>query len=454
LKIESQSLDNREVELTIEVPQERIHPAMQSAARRLASRTQFPGFRPGKVPYEIVVRKFGEEAVFEEALENLGQDVYRQALEDTKLEPYAPGSFEQVVTRTPLVLRYKVPLAPEVEMGPYKDLRIPFEVPQVEDKAVEDVMEDLRQRQALIEEAKRPAQLGDVVVLDLRGELPEADEGSNPVVLDEHGVSVLVDEATDFPVPGIAQHLLGIGAGEERAFEFSFPEDYSNEALRNRRARFQLKCQEVKSRLVPTWSDDLARAVGDFQDLLDLRIKVRQNLQEQSLRRSNADYAEKALGAVVEASKISYPPFLLEQEIDDMVGELGRRLAAEKLSLDDYLKIEGKTTEALRNELKPRAEERLKRALVLGKIVDLEGLDVQADEIATELDRLSAPWKESQKVRQALDNPSGRRRVAVDLLTGKSLRRLVAIAKGEAASAPEEAADPHPTEIGENKEPV
>jgi len=391
LKIESQSLDNREVELTIEVPQERIHSAMQPAARRLASRTQFPGFRPGKVPYEIVVRKLGEEAVFEEALENLGQDVYRQALEDTKLEPYAPGSFEQVVTRTPLVLRYKVPLAPEVEMGPYKDLRIPFEVPQVEDKAVEDVMEDLRQRQALIEEAKRPAQLSDVVVLDLRGELPEADEGSNPVVLDEHGVSVLVDEATDFPVPGIAQHLLGIGAGEERAFEFSFPEDYSNEALRNRRARFQLKCQEVKSRLVPAWSDDLARAVGDFQDLLDLRIKVRQNLQEQSLRRSNADYAEKALGAVVDASKISYPPVLLEQEIDDMVGELGRRLAAEKLSLDDYLKIEGKTTEALRNELKPRAEERLKRALVLGKIVDLEGLDVQADEIAIELDRLSAP---------------------------------------------------------------
>jgi trigger factor len=453
LKIESQSLQNREVELTIEVPEERVYSAMQTAARRLAGRTRFPGFRPGKVPYDIVLRKFGEDAVFEEALESLGQEVYRQALDETKLDPYAPGLFDKVVTRSPLVLRYKVPLAPEVDLGPYKDLRIPFEAPTVEDQAVDEAMEDLRQRQALIEEAKRPAQLTDVVVLDVHGELLDPEEGKNPVMLDEHGISVLVDEATDFPVPGIVQHLLGLNAGEEKSFEFTFPEEHSNEGLRGRRARFQLTCQEVKSRLVPAWSDDLARSVGDFQDLLDLRIKVRQSLQDQATKRSNAEYADKVLARVVETSKISYPPVLLEKEIEDMVGELSRRLAAEKLSMQDYLKIEGKTAEQLRDELRPRAEERLQRALVLGKIVDLEGLDVEAEEIATEMDRLSAPWKESQKVRQALDNPTGRRRIALDLLTEKSVRRLVAIAKGEAESPAGEIPAPNHTS-DESKEPA
>ena len=110
MKIERQDLENRQTELQIEVASDQLQTAMQAAARRLSQGTKIPGFRPGKAPYEVIVGKFGEDVIFEEALERLGQEIYRDALEEEKIEPYAPGSLEEVIREDPLKLRYIVPL--------------------------------------------------------------------------------------------------------------------------------------------------------------------------------------------------------------------------------------------------------------------------------------------------------------------------------------------------------
>jgi trigger factor len=453
LKIETQALEDRQVELTVEVPGDRLQAAMRSAARRLSRQKHIPGFRPGKAPYEIVVRKLGEETVFEEALESLGQEVYGQALESTELEPSAPGSLEEIVSRDPLVLRYTVPLVPEVDLDDYRDLRLPFEQPDVTDEAVEEVMDNLRQRQALIEPADRPAGPSDVVLLDVRAELLDPQEDENLTLLSEQGVSVLVDDETDWPVRGVAEHLTGIVAGQEKDFEHTFPDDYPNETLRGRRASFHVKCLEVKSRLVPDWTDDLARTLGGFEDLLDLRLKVRENLREQARQQAEAEYARQVVEAVVKRASVRFPPVLLEQELDDMIRDLDHRLQKQKLSLSDYLTIEKKSLEDLREELKPQAVERLQRALVLGKVVEAEGLDVEDQEVASELDRMSAPFEEqAHEVRQALDNPAGRRRIALNVLTDKAVERLIAIARGEADGAEEPEAESPQTSDQETQE--
>ncbi|HHH83350.1 MAG TPA: hypothetical protein ENL35_10225, partial [Chloroflexi bacterium] len=246
LKIEKQALEDRQVELTVEVPRERLEGAMRAAARRLSQQTKIPGFRPGKAPYQIVLSKFGEEAVFEEALETLGQEVYHHALDESEIDPFAPGIMDEIVSRDPLIIRYTVPLAPEVTLGDYRELRIPYETPEIQDDAVEEVMEGLRERQALIEPVDRPAQPGDVVVLDIYGELTSPEEGEDPVLVDAKGVSVLAEEKTTFPIPGVLQYLEGLEAGGEVTFEHIFPDDYESEDLRKRAARFTIKCVEVK----------------------------------------------------------------------------------------------------------------------------------------------------------------------------------------------------------------
>jgi trigger factor len=442
LKIESKELEERQVELIVEVPDDQLRQAMRSTARRLSKETKIPGFRPGKAPYEVVLTKFGEETIFEEALDTLGQEIYRTSLEETELEPYAPGVFNEVVSREPLTLRFTVPLAPVIELGAYRELRVPYEAPQVTDEALEEALEELRQRQALIEPAERPAQDGDVVVLDAYGELVDDGSEEDKRLLDTKGVSVLVEEDTDFPVEGVYEHLKGLSAGEERSFEYTFPDDYQAEDLRGRKARFDLKCLEVKSRLVPDWSDDLAKTIGEFESLLDLRVKLRESLQKQAERDAEGEYTEEVVEQLVQQASVSYPPAVLEEETERLLRDLSVRLHSQNLTLEDYLKVESKSLDDLRKELEPDARERIARGLILGEIVDQEGLDVEDVEIEDEIKRIVEPLgaEGTQELRKAFQSDAGRRRVALDLLTEKAVERLLAIARGEQIEPPAEKA--------------
>ncbi len=154
---------------------------------------------------------------------------------------------------------------------------------------------------------------------------------------------MLVEEETDWPVPGVAQHLVGLSAGDEKSFEYTFPDDYPTEDLRGKSANFHVTCLDVKSRLVPEWSDDLAKTLGEFENLLDLRVKVREQLKAQLDQQTNSEYAQSVIEKAVEGAEVTYPPVLLDREIDDLIHDLGHQLERQKLTLEDYLKIENKT---------------------------------------------------------------------------------------------------------------
>jgi trigger factor len=225
---------------------------------------------------------------------------------------------------------------------------------------------------------------------------------------------------------------MGMESGQEASFEYTFPEDYPTEDMRGKKATFQITCQEVKSRHVPEWSDDLARSIGDFDDLLNLRIQVRKDLTAESERQAEAMHARQVVEAVVEGATITYPPMLLEEEQSNMLRDLERRLRLQNLSLEDYLKIEKKTKEEFIEELEPQARERLKRALVLGKVVEVEELEVAGKEIDDEVEKIVSQLGDtSEKTKQLFDNPSGRREIEIDKLTEKAIQYLVAIAKDE-----------------------
>lgn len=458
MKIQSDELESRQTQLTIELPDDRVQAAMRAAAKRLAKNTSVHGFRPGKVPYNVLLSKLGEDVIFDEALEKLGQEIYREALDQAEIEPYAPGSLDEVVSRDPVVLRYTVPLAPQVDIGDYRDIRIEFEETQVEDSAVDAFMEDLRQRQALIEPVEREIQSGDVAIVDIHGDLiGESEEDST--LLDEKDVSILIEEDYNWPVPGISDHLIGLSAEEEKEFEYTFPEDYANEEMQGKAANLRIRVKEVKSRLVPEWTDDLAKNVGDFDDLLSLRIQVRENLEAEAERHSRAEYVSKIMQALVDGSQVSYPPVLLSNEVEEMERELGQRLRAQNLNLEDYLKIEGKTHEELHQELEPQAEERLKRALTLGKVVELEKIEVEDSDIDAEIEKLIGSFEneaDKENARKVFDNPVGRNRINLDLISDKAVERLLAIAKGEIENqedVSEKPSEPEEVEQEKNQSP-
>lgn len=441
LKIETHTHADRTLHMTVEVPEERVRPALQAAARQISKRYPVAGFRPGKAPYEHVVRQFGERAVYEAAIDELGQKVYAEALDQEKIEAYGPGSLEDMQLK-PMVLKFTVPLKPEVDLGDYRALRLPYTAPVIADEEVQRVLDTLRERQAVLEPVERPAAPGDVAILDINAFL---NEGLNPsdFLMTDKDVSVQLDAQADWPMPGFAAQVTGIAAGETRKFDLAFADDYANESLRGQTAHFEVVCKEIKSRTLPEWNDDLAKEVGDFQTLDELRARVRSDLEKQASRAADREYADKVLEQLVGQSTITFPPVLLEQEVDDLLADLDNRLREQRLTLDDYLKIEKKTREMLREEYKPRAEARLKRALVLGRVVELDQLEVQPHEVVGEIDRMSvALGEQAGQMRTYLNSDRARQSLTLDLLTNKAVERLVAIAKGEASSAADGASAP------------
>jgi trigger factor len=193
----------------------------------------------------------------------------------------------------------------------------------------------------------------------------------------------------------------------------------------------------VKSRFVPEWTNDLARSLGDFEDLLDLRKKARQSLAQQAHERAVAEHREKVLNAVVEGAAVEYPPQILEEELSDMLRDLEARLRAQKLSLADYLKVQKKTEKEIRDELEPSARARIKRGLVISEVAEVEKIEATEDEVTAEIGRMVEQSKEvGESLRKVFDTPTGRRRIAVDLVTEKAIARLASIARGEAGAEP------------------
>lgn len=474
MKIEQNELENRQVELTVEVPEEEVASAMRKAARKLSKQMKVPGFRPGKAPYDIILHRLGEDTVFEEALETLGQEVYSSALEEADINPSAVGSFNDIVSREPLVLKYTVPLQPIVELGRYDDIRIDFSEPEVDEEREQEVLTMLQQSRAVIEPVERPAELSDLVVVDVHGTLipdEESDETEEDQHLaHEHGITLLLSEETTFPFKGIHEHLIGLENEQEKEIEYTFPDDYDDEKLQNRTAKFTVKCLDVKSRKIPELTDELAAELGEFENLEDMKEKVRANIQESAKQAALEEYNRELISKIVDDSEIVFPPILLEQEIDDMLQEVDQNLQQRNFSLSDQLKLENKTIDDFRKEVEPDAEFRLKRSLVLGKVLELQEISVENEEIEAEINTIRTQLGQTNdQIENWLNHPVQRHRIMMDLLTQKTIERLSLIARDEynpeeeveeqeetpaaEEDSEEEKKTPENKEPGENTEP-
>lgn len=441
MKIETQTLEDHQVKLKVETDPTQLDEAKRRAARTIAKRAKIPGFRPGKAPYHIVERFAGEEAIYEDALELLMQDLYPKAIEEAGIKPYGPGRLEDIPSKEPLTFEFVVPLEAEVELGDYTALRIPYELEPVTDEQVEKVLENIRQQQAVLEPAERPAQEGDQVQTKIRAERTQPQEGESKLLVREMPAPVVIEPVEpadeEWPFSGFSRKLIGLSAGDEKTITYTYPEDTPFESLRGSEAEFHVVVENVKSRQLPELNDDFAVSQGDYENLEALRNDIRSRLEERARDEYDEEYGEKALNDVIEASSIKFPPQMLEQEMENMMKQLERRLAQQNLDIDTYLKTREMDREALHEELLPSAETRLKKLLVMYEIGKVEDIQVKTEEVQDEtigvLTQIygSMPEQEANKQisREMISNLTSE--VTADLLMKKSMERLRAIAKGE-----------------------
>ncbi len=472
MDIQTEHLDNHTTRLTVELDPERLERAMRQAARRISKQARIPGFRPGKAPMNIVINMYGHGYVLNEALESLGNDVYREALVEADIQPYAPGSLEDIQDEG-RTLVFTVPRFPTIELNDYREIRLPFEVDEITDEMVDAAMEELRQQKALVEDVDRPAQMDDQVMLlhievvdltpdeaeddEIAAEAAEADDEADAadgedddrhIIFHQHDLEhMLTDDEDDDLFPGFSEQIVGLSAGDDAVFTLDIPADYDFKDIAGRTIECEVTVGQVQSRTVPEWTDDLARKVGEqagedmleIESLLDLRMDVRRWLEEDARNQAENELAIEALEELVERADISFPEEAIQENLDDIVREVKSNLSQQGLRLDDYLTIVGKTENDLRDEYRDNAIQRAERNLALGELIVAEKLDISEEDIEARIDELSTLLggeEQAGQFRQYLAMPESRRNIANRLLTDRALERLTAIAKDEAPPLP------------------
>lgn len=430
------------MKLTVQVEADAVEAARQRAARKIAKQTKIPGFRPGKAPYSVVMRTVGEAAIFEEAVEILANDLYPKVIEEAQIEPYGPGQLENIPSMEPLTLEFMVPLEAEVTLTEYHSLRLPYDAPVIGDEDVQRVLNDLRERQAVITPVERAAKEGDQVSVKLSGERIKVKEGENPILVEERSTTINIKKASDkpgdeWPFPGFSRKLVGLSAGDEKTVTYTYPKDSDWDSLRGEKAQFRILVESVKSRELPKANDEFAQSVGEYQTIDDLTKDIHASLEEQSLNEYNSDYNQHLVEELVKEATIKYPPQMLEHEVELYIDQLENRLAQQGLDLETYLKARQMDQEALHAEVKPLAEQRLKHTLAIFKVAREENIRISNEEVEQESSRALAEmsrYMTQEQAKKAISEGYIRNlvgNISTDLLIRRTYERLQAIARDE-----------------------
>ena len=379
MNIQTELRDDHQARLTVEFDQETFEGYKRKAARKIASEAKIPGFRPGKAPYDVIRRMYGDGAIDQEAVELLIDALYPKILEEAKIEPGAPGALEDIASMDPLKLVFLIPLEPTVNLGEYRAIRLPYEPETISDEAVEKVMTRLHHNSGTAEPVERSAENGDLVAIVVDAHLTKPDEGQDEkIITGEHAELLVGDTEEQWPVPGFSNNLIGLAANDEKTITIIFPEDEENEALRGKDAEFHVKVESVKKMTLPEINDEWAQSMGEFQTVQDLRDDIRHRLEDMRVNEYNNEYFDKLLGLIAAGAEIKYPPQILDDEIEHMLGHLEHDLEHQHMDLDTYFKLMNTDRETfVTNEVRPTAIERIERNLVIQELGRAESITIQ-----------------------------------------------------------------------------
>ncbi len=424
MKVTREKEEDRQVFLRIELEPPQVDQALEQAYRRLVKKANIPGFRQGKAPREVLERYIGKDGLLEDAIDNLLPEVYEQALKEEKIEAIANPQIE-VVQREPVIFTAVVPLEPTVELGKYKGIKLKPEKAEVTGEEVDAVIEQIRRQNGTWEPVERPVAFEDMVTMDVESLVED-----KPFI-NQQGAQYQVKQNQPLPTPDFADQLIGMKVGEEKEFKLKLPQDYSQPELAGKEAGFKVKVNEVKQQQLPKLDKEFAKLVSpDLKTMAALRKRLTSNLTIQAEQKAGEAFEEKVIDAVVNASKVEFPPVLADSELERLIEQQARWMQESGLKLEEYLSRINKTGEELREEMRPVAAKRVTRSLVLGKVAEAEKIEVTDDEITAELEKLAQGSDNKAEMKERISLPQVRGSMEQMLATQKTVRRLVEIARG------------------------
>jgi len=447
LKIDKKLLEDHQVQLTVEVEAEQFEGFKHRAAKQIAKRGKIPGFRPGKAPYDVIVRNYGEAAIVEKAVDMLVDDIYPKVLEKAEVKPAAAGALENIEELDPPKLVFNVPLAPEVNLGNYRAVRLAYKWKKPGKKELDAALDELRQVYASTETVDRAVEIDDLLLLDVHGEhVKPKDDQSRADALSREGFAIRVKEdpnPDEWPFEGFGKKLVGMAPDETKVIKHKFSKDNPDSSLAGETVNFTVTVKTVRHMILPELDDEFAKMLGQHETLDELKEAVKADLEARSVAEYDDEYFVELIDKIKEKATILYPPQVVEHEAEHVLEDLGNRLSQQGLDLETYFKIQNTTQEKfLEEEARPVAIKRLERSLIMDEIARAEKIELEQGDLQSEygqalnelqyqgldLNNIKGGKRGQQQFAEAVAMQSASRVIA-----RRTLERMKAIATGELA---------------------
>lgn len=393
------SKENNDVKFTMDFTAEEFEAAVVKAYQASKNQFMIDGFRKGKAPRSIIEKHYGEGIFFEDAINNLFQESYPNAIRELELEVIdSPAAeFSEIGKGKPLTITITVPVYPVIEVKDYLGVEVEQEEVKVNAEDVDKEIAALQKRNARMVQAERPVQEGDTVILDYAGFV--GDEQFEGGTAESQELKI----GSGMFIPGFEEQLVGVNAGEKKDVVVTFPEEYHADSLAGKEAVFHCHVHEIKVEELPELDDEFAKDVSEYDTLDELKKATEERLQKNAEAMALNAAKDAIIEKVYEANKTDVPRVMVEDEIDRMAQDLDHQLRYQGLSLEQYLQFMGKDAAEFREELRADATKKVVTRLVLMSIVEAEKIEVSEEELEAELaDMAKAYNTDVEKVREMI----------------------------------------------------
>ena len=412
--ISCEKLEKSMVELQFSIDAETFKAAVNNAFKREGKKYAIPGFRKGKAPRHMIEKMYGSDIFHYDAVNDLFPEAYEAAVKEAKIDVVGRPDPEVVSMSEAdgVVLKVKVAVKPEVELGEYAGLTVTKEAKNVNEADVDAEVKRMQDRNGRLLTREGAAENGDTVDIDFEGFVDgKAFEGGKA----EHYSLVLGSGSF---IPGFEDQVVGHSAGEEFDVNVKFPEEYGAAELAGKDATFKIKLHEVKYKELPALDDDFAKDVSEYDTLDELKDSIRNNIKTNLDKQVEQKVENDLMDQVIANMKADIPDAMVDSRIDELVQDFEYRISQQGLKLADYLKYMGMNIEQFRAQFKEQADKQVKMRLAMEAIVAKEGITASDEEFEEEVKRIADAYKmEADKVKSIVDAAA----VKADLAINKAI---------------------------------
>jgi len=387
MNVTSKTIETNRVELTITITASEFAKGLDTAFEKVRKDVTVEGFRKGKIPRGMFEKKFGVEVLYDDALNAVFPDAYRDAIETEGIQPidYPEWDVKELSKEDGVIATATVWVKPDVELGEYKGLEVTKLSEEIAEDDIQAEIDKLAATRSEMIIKEGAAVKGDTAVIDYEGFIDEvAFEGGK-------GENHSLELGSNLFIPGFEEQVIGMAAEDEKDVNVTFPTEYHVPDLAGAAALFKVKVHEVKTRKLPVIDDEFVKDLDQdgVETVEELRTSIVERLTEEKKTAAAAHMTNSVMEQAVSNAKFDVPAVMIENEISNMVRRMEQQYTQQGITLEMFLQVSGQTMESLREQMMPQAVKNVNQSLVIEAIIAQENVEVSDEDVEKELAKMA-----------------------------------------------------------------